>query len=353
MAVSAEINVMRNEDCPKCGAGIQVADEFRKWCPSCEWNMGENASEFSSSRIERIYDKIGTRQGSKLFDWIKNQQPDQLRPRWTGSKITAFVLASLVHLISLSLLGLGIWFLSFGWPAILMMLIGVVLIGMAWFMRPRFGRMPEGCLTREEAPELFKLCDRIADQVGSPKVAGILIDGDYNAAFARVGLPRKTLLVIGLPLWLQESWPERIGTLSHEFSHGANGDSSRGLYVGSALNSLEELMSFLRPEYDPDNGISGMLAHYAMWLASVPFALLHLALSHLLWRQSQIAEFLADYLATTASGTKAMKASLRNNSFGEHFFSFMRKNHLQPPAEGPGYFGPLCEFHGKSACAGM
>lgn len=47
------------------------------------------------------------------------------------------------------------------------------------------------------------------------------------------------------------------------------------------------------------------------------------ALSVLVWRNSQIAEYLADYLATKASGTTAMIHSLRKVSYGEHFQFFL------------------------------
>ncbi|MEM7633372.1 MAG: M48 family metallopeptidase [Pseudomonadota bacterium] len=186
--------------------------------------------------------------------------------------------------------------------------------------------MPDGCLVRQDAPALFALCDRIADKVGSPRADGILVNGDYNAAFARVGMPRKTLLIIGLPMWLVQTWPERVATLAHEFSHGANGDCTRGLLVGSALDALEHWLDFLRPEYDSGSG--AIVGNHLLWILSWPVHMLHLGLSHLVWSQSQLAEFLADYLAITVAGSEAMIDDLRKIANGSHLGLFASKSIL-------------------------
>ncbi|MEH6630940.1 MAG: M48 family metallopeptidase [Halopseudomonas aestusnigri] len=324
----------QDKACPDCGTNIRSHREFPRWCPQCEWNLGSDENRNTSSHTARIYQKIGTSQGESVFQSVLTQDPENLRPRWGTSKILAFALSFTIHLFSIAMAGLGFYALSFGWPAILLMLIGVCLLWLAWSMRPRLGTMPKDCLGRQDAPALFALCDQIADKVGSPRVDGILINGDYNAGFARVGMPRKTLLVIGLPMWLVQTWSERIAILTHEFSHGANGDNTRGMIIGSALDTLEHLMRFLRPEYDPDSSFTQMLMHYLLLAVSLLVELVHIGLSHLVWRQSQIAEFLADYLATTVSGTQAMRDGLQKISYSVHFEMFARRSIIHTQQSG-------------------
>lgn len=322
------------QTCPDCGSAIHAHREFRHWCPECEWNLGADEHDHASSRTGRIYEKIGTAQGDRVFQSVVTQDPESLRPRWTMSKALAFAVSIMIHLVSVATAGLGIYALSFGWPAVLLILIGVLLLGLAWTMRPQIGSMPDECLTREDAPSLFALCDRIADKVGSPRADGVLMLSDYNAAFSQVGMPRKTLLMIGLPLWLVQTWPERVATLAHEFSHGANGDSTRGLLVGSALHALEQWLNFLRPEYQEESGLAEIIGHYMFWILSWPVELLHVGLSHLVWRQSQVAEFLADYLATTASGSQAMIDDLHNFSYSVHLRLFAGRSVLSTRQSG-------------------
>ncbi len=316
----------KDQACPDCGSNLHSHREFRRWCPQCEWNLGSDKSVNTLGYAAKIYRKIGIAQGDRVFQSILSQDPENLRPRWSISKVLAFTVALTIHLFSIAMAGLGFYALSFGWSAVFIMLIGIFLLALSWCMRPRLGSMPKDCLSRQDAPELFTLCDQIADKVGSPRADGIEINGDYNASFARVGIPRKTLITIGLPMWLVQTWPERIATLAHEFSHGANGDSTRGLVIGSALNTLEYWIYFIRPEYDQDAGFAGMIGYYLLWILSFLIELVHIGLSHLVLRQSQRAEFLADFLATTASGTQAMKDDLQKISYAEHLPIFANRS---------------------------
>ena len=326
MASATQQLEKKNQPCPDCGSILHSEKGFRRWCPQCNWNLGSDESANTLDYTSRIYRKIGIAQGDRIFQSILSQDPENLRPRWSISKILAFTLALAIHLFSIVIAGLGLYALSFGWSAVFIMLIGILLLTLSWCMRPRLGSMPTNCLSRQNTPALFALCDRIADKVGSPRADGIQINSDYNASFAQVGIPRKTLITIGLPMWLVQTWPERIATLAHEFSHGANGDSTRSIVIGSALNTLAYWIYFIRPEYDQDSGFAGMIGHYLLWILSWFIELIYIGLSHLVWHQSQRAEFLADFLATTVSGTQAMKDDLQKMPYGEHLQIFANKS---------------------------
>jgi heat shock protein HtpX len=82
------------------------------------------------------------------------------------------------------------------------------------------------------------------------------------------------------------------------------------LYVGSALHTLIKWYDVLHPGQIWDmsdwiTGITKITANVVMFgLAQIPRLGVYL-LIHLIWRDSQRAEYLADYLAATVSGTKA------------------------------------------------
>ncbi|HSB69216.1 MAG TPA: M48 family metallopeptidase [Candidatus Methylomirabilis sp.] len=161
-------------------------------------------------------------------------------------------------------------------------------------------------------PELLPECERR------------VINEDFNAAFGRVGWRQREVLYMGLPLWAILENEERVALIAHELAHGVNGDPVRGFFVGSAAAALARWYTLFRPDriWDESKGIAGlpavpfniamlMLANLA-WIAAV-------ALSHLLWRDSQRAEYLADRLAASISGTGPSRSLLRKLHYGETF----------------------------------
>lgn len=73
-------------------------------------------------------------------------------------------------------------------------------------------------------------------------------------------------------------------------------------------------------------GIGGLIAHYGLWLLSYPVWWIAELLLHLTWRNKQEAEYLADYLATTVSGTKPMVEALTRLSCGDYLHAILLRN---------------------------
>ena len=102
----------------------------------------------------------------------------------------------------------------------------------------------------------------------------------------------------------------------HELAHGANGDASRSFFVATAIRSLVVWYRLLRPaqlyrrRYRGLEAIAEVIANVAMLgLAQIVRGLAS-ALVHLLWRNKQRAEYLADALGAQVSGTAAMLSQL-------------------------------------------
>ena len=124
-----------------------------------------------------------------------------------------------------------------------------------------------------------------------------------------LGWRRRRVLTLGLPLFSALEPQERVALIAHELAHGRNGDSSRGLLVGSSLGGLVELYGLVAPDSAEARGwelggFDGVL-NAVFWLLSRPVYLLLLLQLHLLARDSQRAEYLADALAARVAGTPA------------------------------------------------
>lgn len=239
---------------------------------------------------------------------------ERLEPRLTPSRLTAYGIAAVIYLTAFLLFAASVAILVFGFPNPFAFLFSFVFFSLAFFMRPRFGKPPkEDVLSRDQAPTLHAVADEIADALDTSRVDTIVVDHEFNASWATLGLRRRRVLQLGLPVLAMLPPQERVALIAHELAHGRNGDSGRGLFVGSAVRALEELYSIFAP--DPhlseavtlgELGLFDRMTNVFFWIVSRPIlGVLYLEL-HLLLRDSQRAEYLADALAADAAGTEGV-----------------------------------------------
>lgn len=313
--------------CPDCSAEIPVEDGVRTWCERCNWNVGGDIAPMEESFFARRYIAIGKRYGSAVLEGLKSAPVAHLRPRWTVSKVLAFAIAAGVHLLSLTVLVVGVSLVANGWPAVGPMLLGTGMCAFAWLIRPRPGKVPsEDLASREAFPALHAFVNDVSRELGGRPIGNIVVNEHFNAAYGVFGWRRIPVLWIGLPLWLALRPQERLALLGHEVAHGVNGDSTRGFVVGSALRALDEWIAFLRGPLNHAVSLGELLGGYAVWILSIPFALLQGALAQLLWLDKQRAEYFADYLGSTVSGTDAAVALLQRSECSEHLGDVLLKN---------------------------
>jgi len=196
-------------------------------------------------------------------------------------------------------------------------------------------------LPRHRFPQLYRLTDRIAEALHCPPVDQIHYNESYNAWFGRVGWRRKRTLALGVPLWAVLDTPEQIALLGHELAHNANGDPTRGLFVGGAMLSLVRWYEWFRPRH---KWLAGGLFLVAAYLLMLPFGTLiwlwGYALSRLLWYDMQRAEFLADWLAANVGGTGAQVTTLEKVQLYETFYTEARFAYLKKD-QMPDFFAHL------------
>ncbi|MCC9305978.1 hypothetical protein LN042_02450 [Kitasatospora sp. RB6PN24] len=114
--------------------------------------------------------------------------------------MAAVVLASLVHVVTLAVAAGAIWLLLSGQP--ILMVFGVIGVGLVWLLRPRLGGRPNDAtlVTREEAPQLHELIERIADELGVRRPDRLRMHAGYQTTYARRGVRQEVELTVGLAL---------------------------------------------------------------------------------------------------------------------------------------------------------
>jgi hypothetical protein len=195
------IDTTSQKTCPECGSDVPVHEGVRTWCERCDWNVGGAKPQANDGFFARQYVRVGERHGKRLLEALKATAPDKLRPRRSVSKGTAFLLASCVHLVSLLCFAAGLALVIFGYPAITLMICGIVFMGFAWVIRPKPGKPPVDDVAAEsEFPALYALANKVADAVGGKPIRHIIINEDFNASYGVYGWRRTPVLSIGLPL---------------------------------------------------------------------------------------------------------------------------------------------------------
>ena len=307
--------------CPECNAVIPVHSGYVAWCNKCGWNLQPFVPDVPLTLFESTYEALGRRFGKSLFEQLR--RAESLRPRLTPARALAYGVAGLVHLFTLVVAALGAGLIVAAWPNIFAVGFGLFLLGVAFVLLPRRAKPydPEDAVARAEYPTLYKLADEVARALHTRPVDVIVVFADFNAGFAQVGWRRRQVLYLGLPLFNTLSGPERVALLGHELAHGVNGDPNRGRVVGAALQSLQRWYYMLHPGIIVDTSST-------IGFIMIPVNLLMLGLAtlariygegllHLLWRDKQRAEYLADALGAQVSGTEPALRLMQKLHLGE------------------------------------
>lgn len=142
----------------------------------------------------------------------------------------------------------------------------------------------------------------------------IVFDLQFNASWGSDGWRRRRVLRLGIPLLASLDIRETLALLAHELAHERNGDAQRGVLVGSTLISLSEAVDLFRPHRTPLGAhqwaLVMLLTNGLLRACSLPFRGLLALQTHLLYRDSQRAEYLADDLSASVAGTDAVIALL-------------------------------------------
>jgi len=297
-------------------------------------------------RLAHWSQRVGERLTDSLYETLLSQ-PDAIERRRSGADgglWLAGLLALLVHSMALLLALGGCMLLTWSEPNFLSLILGLILLLMAWMARPQVAPFPDHVLEREAFPVLHKLAERIAGEIKAPIPWRLGHDADFNAYYTRAGWRGQPCVVLGAPLLAFLSPRARIALLAHELAHGANGDPMRSRFLHGAVQHLVQWSRAVRPmtwtagaEASPAGPLGAVVA--------LPFVLALLVMSQCLWsiaqamhwlvqRQSQTAEYLADRLGASVSGTEAFVEMLEALYAGDTLDSAIRQRALTAPDAG-------------------
>ncbi|WP_162914424.1 M48 family metalloprotease [Taklimakanibacter lacteus] len=307
----------RWRSCDDCGAQVPVHDLIRPWCDVCGWNISE-ISEGPRGLLDRKMDVLGEIHGEWLLKRISQATEAELRPRTSLSTLIAYALSAVIVGLTL-LIGLaGLYLLISGWPHAFFIIGGIILLVVAWFLRPRLGSLPKDCLDRGEFPKLFEMTDAIAAKLAIEPVERIRITPEFNASMAEVGLSRTPILTIGLLLWVSLTSTERVSLVAHELAHRANHDPARGAVVACGVATLDRWCYLLDPTDQVPQSFFEIIVHFMMGLLGGVTGALRTLLASLLYLDSQRAEYLADHLEAKIAGQQAAVKSLHKLGLGSN-----------------------------------
>ncbi|MFF5215905.1 M48 family metallopeptidase [Micromonospora sp. NPDC000442] len=303
--------------CPDCASTeLRTVVDQPPWCGRCEWNLDVAASG-AAGRLGRSLERLDRRAGFRA-DRRLAHMATQLGA--SHSWLTpAFLLLGLVSfalvLLPLGALAAAVWLLINGvGPLILPLLLAAV----AYVLRPRLGsvrQVVKGAyrLTPQRQAALHRLVERVGDSVGAPKPDLIVLNDDWNAAAAVVGVRRTRLLLLGVPLLVGLSPQEMVALIGHELGHFRWADSRRRLLTQPARTFFGMLATATRPPHGDahDRDVAGIYAlFYTLWqlvggAVSWLLFVVHLLMNTLDAREGRRAEVRADAMAASAAGSTA------------------------------------------------
>ncbi|MFG2191444.1 M48 family metallopeptidase [Streptomyces sp. NPDC048639] len=255
--------------------------------------------------------------------------------------VSAYGVACLVHLLMAGLLTGGLLLVVLGLKTVVQPLIGLLMLGFAVPMRPRFGKLDPDLptLRRMDAPALYALLDDIAATAGVRRLDAVQVSADFAVRVSTYGIRRRRRMELGLPLWLTLAPQQRVAAVAHEFGHFVSRDIRRGALVGIALGSLAGGAKLM--EQRPDTSESAVpaplllrhadqMAEYlyrfnargklANWALGIPGLVVRGAarlLVRLTLPGARRAEFQADAVAARIASTQAAVSALRDRHLAD------------------------------------
>jgi Zn-dependent protease with chaperone function len=299
------------QTCPQCGEPLPPSGGYVTWCDACNWNVDPTPPAPPTTKRARKQEARRRREAEQFRDRAAGTEPLTTGERLVLGVPVLIALAILTATILLFAAGI---FVLVTYPWVLGVPFGAILIGIAVLLRPRLGRVPRGpaVFRRADLPELYALLDEICRAADAEPIDVVVLDAAFNASAGKLGLRRRQVVTIGVPLWVTLEPRSRVAVLGHEVGHFVNGDLRRSLLVGASITTLVELVHALTPEqYTDDHGgmysqsVDGFLALVAWPLRGLLSVQLKLTL-----RSHRIAEHRADLLGADIASTAAMVDAL-------------------------------------------
>ncbi|MEL6531552.1 MAG: M48 family metallopeptidase [Pseudomonadota bacterium] len=257
----------------------------------------------------RFLGRLNQRFGEGIRDAVLRDLAEDRFSRPNRISLVAKGMALVVLATPVLLMLAGVALLALTWPGIPGVVLGALLIGAGFYLRPKKRANTAETYRAEDLPQLFQVLDQISDELNADQVDGVHILAHPNAYMA-VFAGGERVLGLGAPLWLGLAPDERLALLSHEVAHLAVNDPARFSLTARALEVLGRWSDLFRPPevVDQSTGVAiafddrGLLAQMISGSFGALFDGLAFLYERLIFADSQRAEYYADLQAAYVAG---------------------------------------------------
>jgi Zn-dependent protease with chaperone function len=299
--------------CPRCDVALVTEIGAAPWCERCEWGLERYeppvGAGWSARWLGRLSYRIAFRATVAKFQSLRRSAPT--RPGFGPVRLAVYGISLVLMLLTAALAASGVWLIATNLNVATISVGGAAILLAIGLIPPlnRFDRDHDP-LTRDEAPTLYALVDRVSAAVGTRPPGVIAVSSDFNAAVSQYGLRRRRVLYLGLALWGVLTPQQRVALLGHELGHFVNGDVRKGLLARPAMLTLGRLARLLNPDRRARSAsafvaVAELLMRVVLRPVAIGLALAQLGILALVFRDGQRAEYLADRGAAQLAGTSA------------------------------------------------
>jgi Zn-dependent protease with chaperone function len=298
--------------CPRCHVALISEVGAVPWCERCEWGLERYeppvGAGWSARWLGRLSYRVAYRATVAQFRGLGRSAPT--RPGFGPVRLAVYGISLVLMLLTAALAAAGVWLIAIN-PNVVTISVGGAAVLVAITLVPPLDRLDRDHdpLSRDEAPTLYALLERVAAAIGTRPPGLIAVSSDFNAAVSQYGLRRRRVLYLGLALWGVLTPQQRVAVLGHELGHFVNGDVRHGLLARPAMVTLGRLARLLNPGPARNAGalvaMSELLLRVAMQPVVIGLRLAQLGIQALVFRDGQRAEYLADLGAARLAGTAA------------------------------------------------
>ena len=137
-------------------------------------------------------------------------------------------------------------------------------------------------VTREQAPQLYDLVEKLASRAGLPMPRVCIIDADEPNAFATGCNPEHAAVAVTTGIMRVLDYNEISGVLAHELAHVKNRDiltSTIASMMATVISYAAQFFMFFGGSSDEDDGVNPIAAIAMMILAPIAAMLIQMAIS--------------------------------------------------------------------------
>ena len=137
-------------------------------------------------------------------------------------------------------------------------------------------------VTREQAPQLYDLVEKLASRAGLPMPRVCIIDADEPNAFATGRTPEHAAVAVTTGIMRVLDYNEISGVLAHELAHVKNRDiltSTIASMMATVISYAAQFFMFFGGSRDDEEGVNPVAAIAMMILAPIAAMLIQMAIS--------------------------------------------------------------------------